>query len=282
MNRSDVKIPKIELYRVLRNSPMIKSIKPLPKWYAKIDVNMFEERWLDWTSGEIDALKKRLEKGFTIELLDEIFGIPNHIKELLGLIPVKVVDEAIASDEFTEHDIEDPSLRQLANNRWREYAGRINMNNPVNRTTVRSMIVLEIQMKKIERVMLNRKMSSEEMHNLQQIYESISKRYSAAAEDVAQLERQHGVKPEVNGFEDVVKRLREIRNDWKDYSLLMKMEEVGLINKMVELHKVNVEQKKLERTIEHKVELEDFTYKVPTVKEPQPQTNEDVDVVVMT
>lgn len=282
MNRNENSIPKIDLYRVLRNSTSVKSIKPMPKWYTKIDVNMFEERWLDWTSSEIDALKKRIANGFSIELLDQIFSIPDHVKESLGFISRKIEEKPSDLDEFTEYDIEDSNLRQLANKRWQEYANRINMNNPVNKTTVRSMIVLEIQMKRIERTMLNRKMSSAEMYELQQLYDSVSKRYSAAAEDVAQLERQQGVKPDVNGLDEVVSRLREIRNDWKDYSLLLKMEEYGLISKMVELHKVNIEQKKLERTVDSKVEIDDFTYKLPTTEKVQQQVNDDVEVVVIT
>jgi hypothetical protein len=148
------------------------------------------------------------------------------------------------ADEFSEVDIEEDEVRERANTEWREFCQNLDMSQPTNRQTVRMLIIMGVQLRRLEKRMLDKTITSDDQASLLRTYDLVAKRYSEAAEDVSQLERQREDRNFVHTLSQAVERTREVRRDWEmnKTRFHMALEESALIKFMVELHKVDLQQ----------------------------------------
>jgi hypothetical protein len=151
------------------------------------------------------------------------------------LVPTK---DNIADACFTDYDIPNVVDRNYANALWNKYKQRIDLGSPTNNVIVKSLILLEIMIRNVERE-LYLAVSPQQIDDLRKIYEGLHEQYATAAENVAQLEKQFA-KPSEESFDAVVKRAHDLRKDWVDGDPARLLEEAGLIKSMAAEHNVTL------------------------------------------
>lgn len=221
----------------------------LPGWLKTLDVSDYDDNWNDWQPDEVEFLRKRIAAGYEPESIQIVFNVPERrMNNILAEMPVTTVAPQVADLEpdegFTEDDIPDEAMRQYANSRWLEYASDLDLTLPTNRQTVRTLIVTEIQMRRVERRMLQPDVPAKEMATDRSEYKTLVTMYSSAAEDVSQLERQREHREQVQTFSGMIEHAQKVRQTWKETQLRlhMELEESQLIKNMVLLHKVDMRQ----------------------------------------
>ena len=231
------------ILQCVRNPKAVLSGKYVPAWFRDLDISDYDDSWNDWMVDELSAIEERLINGIDYDILQDTFGVPEKIMGTLRRKVTKqtydVIDERVGY--FSTEEIPDGITRREANKRWEEISEKINLSNPVNQTMIRSLIMTEIQMRRLEFEMLVAK--PQQVRELQVSYDGFNKLFSKLAEDIATLERQQDIRPINETFDAILIRHSEIKRDWRDISTQLKMEEEGLIKRMVELHKIDLNER---------------------------------------
>jgi hypothetical protein len=219
----------------------------LPKWMQELSLGGYHDTWTDWQPEELRVIGDRLEQGVNSEDLQRLFRVPDKFFNTLQRRREKRTDKVLPGDpdsleEFTEYDISSTKLRSQANVRWMEFAAELDVSTPVNRQTVRRLVILELQMRECERGLLDPKTTPQESKLLNAQYSELGSQYSKAAEDVSQLEKQREDRDQAQTLSVLVERAGKVSRDWKrnKTQIHMLMEESTLIDNMVMLHKVDM------------------------------------------
>ena len=215
----------------------------VPVWIRNLDLSTYDDNWDDWQPGEIEVIRHRIRKGHDPDDVEAIFRptaiLMENVKRFISESIAPVV--ASVSDEFTAKEIPDDDTRDEANQEWRTYASRVDVSLPTNRSAVRSLIILDIQMRRLDKRMADPNIKISDLTSLHKDYSNLRKMYSEAAEDVAQLERQRENRDIAYTFSQLIERVHDIRRDWQQAKLPLhhQLEESRLIENMVLQHKVD-------------------------------------------
>lgn len=231
------------ILQCVRNPKATMAGKYVPAWFRDLDLSGYSDSWNDWMVDELSAIEERLINGIDYDILQDVFGVPEQIMGTLRRKVTKQTYDVIDERKgfFSTEEIPDGITRREANKRWNEFSEKINLSNPINQTMIRSLINTEIQMKRLEFEMMTA--NPQQVRELQVPYDSFNKLFSKLAEDIASLERQQDIRPINETFDAILVRHSEIRQDWRDISTQLKMEEEGLIKRMVELHKIDLKER---------------------------------------
>jgi len=231
----------------------------IPVWMKRLDVSTYDDTWDDWQPGEIDIIRQRLRAGHDPDDIMAIFRPPSHvfdnIRRFGGISDSVKMDGT--SDEFDAKEISDEELRQYANQEWRNYSTRVDLSQPTNRSAIRSLIILDIQLRRMDKRMLDPNIKVGDLSKLHSDYMNLRKMYSDAAEDVAQLERQRENRDIAYTFSQLIERTHDIRRQWEATKMPLhhQLEESTLIQNMVLLHKVDT--RPIERFVERTGDIHD-------------------------
>jgi len=235
--------------------------KPLPTWW-----NMLGEKFARDRITRIDKFtpqeKKHIihlrEDGISLNIIKKCFGLNDafmdeldNIKPFLeetahGTFAPKRetpdgAEELSNNDEiFDSYFCPDPSTRAYANSQMAIYKEKVDFNNPVNVSTVRTLIVLQIKLRDLERQLVNPQLSDNKLDQIRRSYEALRTTYSFAAKDVAMLESQKEMIREGENFDDVLSHVKDALREWRDIEMPLRMEESHLIEEMVRLHRVDM------------------------------------------
>ena len=230
----------------------------IPIWIKELDISAYDDTWSDWQPGELEIMRQRLRKGHDPDDIDAIFRPPaklfENVKRSIGDRVAPVL--ATVSDEFTTKEIPDDDTRDIANQEWRTYAARVDVSLPTNRSAVRSLIVLDIQMRRLDTKMADPHIKISDLNSLHSDYMNLRKMYSQAAEDVAQLESQRENRDIAYTFSQLIERTHDIRREWEQTKMPIhhQLEESTLIENMVLQHKVDI--RPIERFIQRTGKIE--------------------------
>jgi hypothetical protein len=231
------------ILQCVRNPKATMAGKYVPAWFKNLDLTGYKDAWNDWMVDELSAIEERLINGIDYDILQDVFSVPEQIMGTLRRKVTKQTYDVIDERKgfFSTEEIPDGITRREANKRWNEFSEKINLSNPINQTMIRSLINTEIQMKRLEFEMMTA--NPQQIRELQVSYDSFNKLFSKLAEDIASLERQQDIRPVNETFDAILARHDEIKQDWRDISTQLKMEEEGLIKRMVELHKIDLKER---------------------------------------
>lgn len=236
-NTPSAPVPKARIISCVVNKILVKSF--VPQWMKTVDMESYDDSWSTWNDTETVAIRDRVQNGIDIWDLMNVFRVPQTIISQMQ----SIAEELSLEDIFTDEGI-DPEIRKEANEMWRKYKVRIDLDNPTNYATVRSMVVLFMSMRQYEKMMFAEpKPADYSITDINKVYTSARTAFSKAAEDVNELLKQSEKIRREESFDTIVSRIHEIRVGWRDISVWQKMEETGVINKMVELHKIQLEKK---------------------------------------
>lgn len=251
---------------------------PMPAWWqmlgekhARADVKLIDH----WTVPERKFIINLVKDGIQLDIIKKCFGVNNQfltdlekIKPFMeekksGFVPVVEPEEGDEEtqipvsnndEEFDVYSIADPVMRNYANSQMAIYKAKVDFSNPVNVSTVRSMIVLQIRLRTLERQLANPDLSDAKLDEVRKSYETLRATYSKASNDVAMLESQKEMVIEGETFDDVLLHIKEALREWRDVEMPIRLEESGLIEEMVRLHKVDMgtNPEKNVKTVERK------------------------------
>lgn len=228
----------------------------VPQWLEELDIDTYDDTWRDWQPGEIQVMRDRLRAGYDPEDIQAVFRPPERLFENVQVASgASITGQEGAVEEFSEKEIGDDELREYANQEWRNYASRVDLSQPTNRSAVRSLIILDIQLRRLDERMLNPNIKVGDLTKLHKDYSNLRQMYSDAAEDVAQLERQRENRDIAYTFSQLIERTREISRQWEATKMPLhhQLEESALIQNMVLQHKVDL--RPVERIVERTGDL---------------------------
>ena len=208
----------LAIARVVRNPKSTVPNKYLPEWLMKLDLEDYDDSWNDWTIDEQSAIEERLLNGIDHDTVQDVFSVPENIMGTLRRRATKNTLELIDERDsyFNADDIPDGVTRKRANMRWKEFSLKVNLTNPVNATMIRSLIMTEINLRRVEREMLDCEPVA--MRDLQVVCKELTTQFSKLSEDIASLERQQDIRPIEETFDAVISRHNDIKKDWRDIS----------------------------------------------------------------
>jgi hypothetical protein len=215
----------------------------VPVWVKNLDLSTYDDSWDDWQPGEIEIIRQRIRKGHDPDDIEAIFRPPpklfDNVKRYIQETIAPVL--ATVSDEFSVSEIHDDETRNTANQEWRTYASRVDVSLPTNRSAVRSLIILDIQMRRLDKRMADPNIKVGDLTKLHSDYKNLRQMYSEAAEDVAQLERQRENRDIAYTFSQLIERTHDVRREWQQIKMPLhhQLEESRLIENMVLQHKVD-------------------------------------------
>ena len=237
---------------------------PLPTWWgmlgdrhARAKVSPIEH----WTVPEKKHIINLVKDGIPLDIIKKCFGVNEQfvtelekIKPFMeekrsGFVPVVESEDGDEEpqippsnndEEFDIYSISDPVMRNYANSQMAIYKAKVDFSNPVNVSTVRSMIILQIRLRKLEQQLVNPDLSDAKLDEVRRSYETLRTTYSKASNDVAMLESQKEMIREGETFDDVLLHIKEALREWRDVEMPLRLEESGLIEEMVRLHKVDM------------------------------------------
>jgi predicted RNase H-like HicB family nuclease len=236
---------------------------PLPPWWqmlgekhSRANVKPIE----NWTIPEKKFIIALVKDGIELDTIKKCFGITaqfvtnlEKIKPFMeenrgGFVPVMETEDGDEAqipvsnndEEFDVYSISDTIMRKYANTQMAIYKAKVDFSNPVNVSTVRSMIVLQIRLRTLERQLANPDLSDAKLDEVRKSYETLRTTYSKASNDVAMLESQKEMIREGETFDDVLLHIKEALREWRDVEMPIRLEESGLIEEMVKLHKVDM------------------------------------------
>jgi hypothetical protein len=225
----------------------------VPKFLTTLDLSDYDDGWNDWQPAELKALGERMVAGFLKDDIQSLFSVPTKVLGTLDAPHTRQPDVPAMEKMdagFSEEDIMDESLRDLANGRWDEYVEMFDLSLPVNRQIVRRLIVLEIQQRQVERDLMDTDLEEKERNSLESRYQTLGKQYNDAAESMAALEIQKEERHQLSTLSLLAQRANDIRRDWlrSKVALHQKLEESALLMQMAALHKVaNMPSGKVQR-----------------------------------
>jgi hypothetical protein len=188
-------------------------------------------------------------------------GLPaGAIMDMPGVVDsLSDEDMEYVNGEFAMIDIENPIDRIYANRRWELYSERVDLEKPANQTTVKLMILLEVQ---IRRIMWDcNDLDPESRKESYETLERIRKAFSRAATDVAQLEKQYIIEPEQDSLDAVIERTHDYRQNWRDRQIEHEMGIRNLYEMYEKFHKTQLEG------------TEEDTVSEVDIPQPKPQRN---------
>lgn len=249
-NINDTPLAPLRLLRVSLNTSGQNNYVPV--WIKNLDLSSYDDTWTDWQPGEIEIIRQRLKQGHDPDDIEAIFRPPARVFDNIkryGASDAAVRMDSTA-DEFSQKEISNDERRQYANQEWRNYAARVDLALPTNRSAVRSLIILDIQLRRLDEKMLNPNIKVGDLSKLHSDYSNLRKMYSDAAEDVSQLERQRENREIAYTFSELIERTHDMRRQWEQTKMPLhqKLEESALIENMVLLHKVDT--RLIERFVE--------------------------------
>jgi hypothetical protein len=252
------------------------------EWYPNpTELRSYDDSWQDFSDNEKDCLIKRLNQGADPDALFEVFQVDKAMATALRVlvfgedsevplskevpleektpikssVPPPKETEAIAveSHESEDYDIgrygpldfEKVDDRRYANRRWIEHEERVDLEKPVNQTTVDMMILLEIDFRRTRRDCGSeiKKTRGDAFIRLKEIRAE----YSKAAADVSQLEKQFKKEPDQDSLDAVILRTHDIRPDWRDTSIEREMAERALFDMLEQFHRTHLDVDEMEK-----------------------------------
>jgi hypothetical protein len=215
----------------------------VPKFLTQLDLSDYDDDWNDWETAELKALGERMALGFLKEDIQALFSVPSRVLGALDA-PHATQSDAPMMEKldagFTEKDILEDSLREVANLRWNEYVEMFDLTLPVNRQIVRRLVVLEIQQRQVERDLMQVDLEEKERNSLESRYQTLGRQYNDAAESMAALEIQKEERHQLSTLSLLAERANDIRLEWQrqKVQLHQRLEESTLLLEMAQLHKV--------------------------------------------
>lgn len=245
--------PKVYLIKELTEIGLCMAQSGRPTWMPKdVELKTYDNSWDDWTHAEIEALVDRIGAGKPVELIKGIFNVPDEVMQQALEMAGKAIDETGATivyhpqldpDEepayFDQFDFPNRTDRDFCNSRWKKYSERIDSTQPQNETTVRAMIFCEAQMRQCEKDMNAKELRTRKA--AVEMYSKLKADFSKGAADLALLERQYDIAPEEESFDAIIRRTHQIRPNWRDKDLEIRMGEYNLIQKIADFHRVKLE-----------------------------------------
>lgn len=219
-------------------------VKNPPMWWKNLGAELrhYNPYWTDWTTEEKQYLITKLLEGFDPALLKKCLSVPDSLMracieesmEVNYMAHERAISGADALMGKFEEEVPVDVDDDLS-----EYADRVNLSNPVSRATVATLVLLERKIAELCKKLLVTT-DLRELAQLAQTFATLREQYSSAAEDVAQLEKQQEIRKEGETLDDVIKRAKEVLPDWRNRYIELLLEESGLIEHTVKLHKVDL------------------------------------------
>jgi len=236
-----------------------------PNWFPTVArLKTYDDSWTDWTDSEKEVIMSKLTEGHSEYLIQRMFQVPEDImNEAIaevfgsgsvvqraplapGATPLKQVTFGRESGQvFGEDDLVLDTDRRFANDRWAEYGEKVDLTSPTNQTIVRGMILMELQLRRLELEMNDPNTKTRDAAI--KAYSDLSTNYSKRASDVALLEKQFKKAPKEETLDAVILRTDDIRDNWRDTDMFLRMGEHNLVELVAQFHRVKIGEQDPER-----------------------------------